>query len=147
MLNKINLQDIESIAKDAGLKTIVVCNVDNSSMTRVADTTILTRAGIEKGVASTKAFSKQTVVLWMMALFFAKKRNKISKEDMQNEIYALREVPKSLMVDSGIHKKTKRLSKISLHSQLDWEPNQNLIKVQNTYITIAVEFMNNLEAI
>jgi glutamine---fructose-6-phosphate transaminase (isomerizing) len=103
------------MAKDAGLKTIVVCNVDNSSMTRVADTTILTRAGIEKGVASTKAFSTQTVVLWMMALFFAKKRDKISKEDLQNEIHVLREVPKSLMVDSDIHEKTKRLSKRYLH--------------------------------
>ena len=100
------------MAKDAGLKTIVVCNVDNSSMTRVADTTILTRAGIEKGVASTKAFSTQTVVLWIMALFFAKKRDIISKEDLQNEIHALREVPKSLMVDSDIHEKTKIVKKI-----------------------------------
>ncbi len=41
-------------------------------MTRTADYTILTRAGIEKGVASTKAFSTQTVVLWMLSLYFAK---------------------------------------------------------------------------
>ena len=41
-------------------------------MTRTADATILTRAGIEKGVVSTKAFSTQTVVLWMLALYFAK---------------------------------------------------------------------------
>ena len=59
------------MAKNAGLKTLVICNVDNSSMTRVADFTILTRAGIEKGVASTKAFSTQTVVLWMLSLYFA----------------------------------------------------------------------------
>jgi len=43
------------MAKQAGLKSLVICNVDNSSMTRTADATILTRAGIEKGVASTKA--------------------------------------------------------------------------------------------
>ena len=103
------------MAKDAGLQTIVVCNVDNSSMTRVADTTILTRAGIEKGVASTKAFSTQTVVLWMMALFFAKKRGTISQESLENELNALREVPKSLIVDDSIHEKTKRLSKRYLH--------------------------------
>ena len=103
------------MAKNAGLKTLVVCNVDNSSMTRVADATILTRAGIEKGVASTKAFSTQTVVLWMMALFFAKTKNVISDETMQKELHTLREVPKSLCISDKIHEKMKRLSKRYLH--------------------------------
>ncbi|RXK02874.1 glutamine--fructose-6-phosphate transaminase (isomerizing) [Halarcobacter bivalviorum] len=103
------------MAKNAGLKTLVVCNVDNSSMTRLADHTILTRAGIEKGVASTKAFSTQTVVLWMLSLYFAKQNDKISKESLQKEIHALREVPKSLIVSDKMHEKTKRLSKRYLH--------------------------------
>ncbi|AXH11558.1 glutamine--fructose-6-phosphate transaminase (isomerizing) [Halarcobacter bivalviorum] len=103
------------MAKNAGLKTLVVCNVDNSSMTRLADHTILTRAGIEKGVASTKAFSTQTVVLWMLSLYFAKQNDKISKETLQKEIHALREVPKSLIVSDKMHEKTKRLSKRYLH--------------------------------
>ncbi|AXX89070.1 glutamine--fructose-6-phosphate transaminase (isomerizing) [Arcobacter suis] len=103
------------MAKNAGLKTLVVCNVDNSSMTRVADATILTRAGIEKGVASTKAFSTQTVVLWMMALFFAKAKNVISNETMQQELHTLREVPKTLCISDKIHEKMKRLSKRYLH--------------------------------
>ncbi|MCB9096970.1 MAG: glutamine--fructose-6-phosphate transaminase (isomerizing) [Arcobacter sp.] len=103
------------MAKNAGLKTLVVCNVDNSSMTRTADATILTRAGIEKGVASTKAFSTQTVVLWMLALFFAKAKNVISSEVMQQELHTLREVPKSLCISDKIHEKMKRLSKRYLH--------------------------------
>ena len=103
------------MAKNAGLKTLVVCNVDNSSMTRTADYTILTRAGIEKGVASTKAFSTQTVVLWMLALYFAKQKNVITQEKMQEELHALREIPKSLCVSDKIHEKTKRLSKRYLH--------------------------------
>ena len=103
------------MAKSAGLKTLVVCNVDNSSMTRMADATILTRAGIEKGVASTKAFSTQTVVLWMLALYFAKIKNVIDTKKMQEELHALREVPKSLIVSDKIHEKTKRLSKRYLH--------------------------------
>jgi glutamine---fructose-6-phosphate transaminase (isomerizing) len=103
------------MAKNAGLKTLVVCNVDNSSMTRTADATILTRAGIEKGVASTKAFSTQTVVLWMLALYFAKARNVISDEIMQKELHTLREVPKSLCISDKIHEKMKRLSKRYLH--------------------------------
>lgn len=103
------------MAKSAGLKTLVVCNVDNSSMTRVADATILTRAGIEKGVASTKAFSTQTVVLWMLALYFAKAKNVISNELLQNELLILREVPKILCISDKIHEKMKRLSKRYLH--------------------------------
>ena len=103
------------MAKNAGLKTLVVCNVDNSSMTRTADATILTRAGIEKGVASTKAFSTQTVVLWMLALYFAKAKNVISNETVQKELHTLREVPKSLCISDKIHEKMKRLSKRYLH--------------------------------
>jgi len=103
------------MAKNAGLKSLVVCNVDNSSMTRTADATILTRAGIEKGVASTKAFTTQTVVLWMLALYFAKAKNVISNEKMQEELHALREVPTSLVIEDKIHEKTKRLSKRYLH--------------------------------
>ena len=103
------------MAKKAGLKTLVICNVDNSSMTRVADFTILTRAGIEKGVASTKAFSTQTVVLWMLSLYFAQIRKTISKDKLENEVNTLREVPKALKVHENIHEKTKRLSKRYLH--------------------------------
>lgn len=103
------------MAKNAGLKTLVICNVDNSSMTRVADFTILTRAGIEKGVASTKAFSTQTVVLWMLSLYFAQIKETISKEKLENEVNTLREVPKALKVHENIHEKAKRLSKRYLH--------------------------------
>ncbi|OCL82996.1 glutamine--fructose-6-phosphate transaminase (isomerizing) [Arcobacter porcinus] len=103
------------MAKEVGLKTLVICNVDNSSMTRVAEHTILTRAGIEKGVASTKAFSTQTVVLWMLSLYFAKLKNSVSKEFLEKEIKTLREVPKALKVYENIHEKAKRLSKRYLH--------------------------------
>jgi len=103
------------MAKTAGLKSIVVCNVDNSSMTRVANYSVLTRAGIEKGVASTKAFSTQTVVLWMMALYFAQYKNSLSVECLNSELKALREVPQSLKVHDYLHEKTKRLSKRYLH--------------------------------
>ncbi|KAB7885054.1 glutamine--fructose-6-phosphate transaminase (isomerizing) [Poseidonibacter ostreae] len=103
------------MAKAAGLKSLVICNVDNSSMTRTADATILTRAGIEKGVASTKAFTTQTVVLWMLALYFGKAKNVLGSDKLQSELHALREVPKSLIIDDSMHEKTKRLSKRYLH--------------------------------
>jgi len=103
------------MAKEAGLKTLVICNVDNSSMVRIADATILTRAGIEKGVASTKAFATQVVVFWMLSLYLAKLRNTMTQEKITKEIATLREIPKSVTVEDAMHERIKRLSKRYLH--------------------------------
>ena len=103
------------MAKKASLKTLTVCNVDNSSMTRTADFTILTRAGIEKGVASTKAFSTQTVVLWMLSLYFAQLKKSIPQKEIAKNIDILRTIPNSLKVENSLHEKCRRLSKRYLH--------------------------------
>ncbi|WP_456383745.1 glutamine--fructose-6-phosphate transaminase (isomerizing) [Hydrogenimonas sp.] len=103
------------MAKAAGLKTLAICNVDNSSIVRLADVTILTRAGIEKGVASTKAFATQVMVLWMLTLFFAKKRNTIGAFEMKEELRYMSYVPKVLQKSLEVHEKCKRLSKRYLH--------------------------------
>ena len=103
------------MAKAAGLKTLVICNVDNSSMVRLADASILTRAGIEKGVASTKAFATQMTVFWMLALYVAQVRNTLSTEKIKDQIHALREVPNSVKIDDNLHEKIRRLSKRYLH--------------------------------
>ena len=103
------------MAKEAGLRTLAVCNVDNSSIVRLADATILTRAGIEKGVASTKAFATQVMVLWMLSLFFAKKRGTIAETKMADELRYMSYVPKVLQKSLEVHEKCKRLSKRYLH--------------------------------
>ena len=103
------------MAKNAGLKTLVVCNVNNSSMTRIAEYTVLSRAGIEKGVASTKAFSTQTIVLWMMSLYFAQINKSMHNDALKLEIQTLKSIPSSLKVSDNIHEKCKRLSKRYLH--------------------------------
>ncbi len=103
------------MAKRAGLKTLAICNVDNSSIVRLADYTLLTRAGIEKGVASTKAFATQSMVLWMLALYIASHKNTISKELLKSEIEAIRHIPSVLVVNDKLHEKIKRLSKRYLH--------------------------------
>ena len=100
------------MAKKAGLKSLAICNVDNSSITRVADATILTRAGIEKGVASTKAFTTQTIVLWMLSLYISKIKGETNSS---SQIKVLREVPKALQISQSLHEKCKRLSKRYLH--------------------------------
>jgi len=103
------------MAKNAGLKTLVICNVDNSSMVRLADACILTRAGIEKGVASTKAFATQVVVFWMLSLYIAKQKNSITSQKIAEQISLLREVPISVKVKDTMHERIKRLSKRYLH--------------------------------
>jgi glucosamine--fructose-6-phosphate aminotransferase (isomerizing) len=103
------------MAKNAGLKTLVICNVDNSSMVRLADACILTRAGVEKGVASTKAFATQVTVFWMLSLYVAKLNNSLSSDEISKQIELLREVPSSVKVSDDMHEKIKRLSKRYLH--------------------------------
>ena len=103
------------MAKAAGLKTLVICNVDNSSMVRVADAAILTRAGIEKGVASTKAFATQVAVFWMLALHVAKLKGSLTKMEIASHISTLREVPSHVKVSDDMHERIKRLSKRYLH--------------------------------
>jgi glucosamine--fructose-6-phosphate aminotransferase (isomerizing) len=103
------------MAKAAGLKTLVICNVDNSSMVRLADACILTRAGIEKGVASTKAFATQVTIFWMLSLHVAKIKKSLSSKEIAKQIALLREVPTHVKVTDEMHERIKRLSKRYLH--------------------------------
>jgi glucosamine--fructose-6-phosphate aminotransferase (isomerizing) len=103
------------MAQRAGLKSLSICNVDNSSIVRQSDAAILTRAGIEKGVASTKAFATQTMVLWMLALYVGQEKQTIDNATLKNEIDAILHTPKVLIVTDELHAKLHRLSKRYLH--------------------------------
>ena len=67
-------------AKEKGSKTIAVCNVNGSMITREANGTILTHAGPEIGVASTKAFTCQLTALMLMALHLGRVRGALTAE-------------------------------------------------------------------
>jgi glucosamine--fructose-6-phosphate aminotransferase (isomerizing) len=103
------------MAKRAGLKTLAICNVDNSSIVREADATLLTRAGIEKGVASTKAFATQMMVLWLLSLFIARQNRSLDQATLTQEIAAMRRAPQVLHVPEKLHDRIHRLSKRYLH--------------------------------
>ncbi len=103
------------MAKNAELKTLSICNVDNSSIVRLSDKTLLTRAGIEKGVASTKAFTTQVLLLWILSLKLAIFKKTITKDELSDEIKTITKVPLSLKVDEKLHEKVRRLSKRYLH--------------------------------
>ncbi len=72
--------------------SLVVANVDNSSLVRECDLVFLTRAGIEIGVASTKAFTTQLVALLMLTLALGRRRE-MPQSRQQDIIAALRDLP------------------------------------------------------
>jgi glucosamine--fructose-6-phosphate aminotransferase (isomerizing) len=73
--------------------TLAICNVATSSMVRMTELLFLTRAGTEVGVASTKAFTTQLVVQFLLALTLAKLRGKLSAKDETQWLAALRHLP------------------------------------------------------
>lgn len=79
--------------KRRGAYTLSVCNVLGSSLSRESDGTIYTRAGPEIGVASTKTFTSQITVLFMMMLYFASKLRSMEKERIRTMISELKKVP------------------------------------------------------
>jgi glucosamine--fructose-6-phosphate aminotransferase (isomerizing) len=80
-------------AKQAGCKVLAVCNVQGSLIHREADGTILTHAGPEIGVASTKAFTSQMVALYLFALYLGELRGTISPDEGKKLAQDLAEVP------------------------------------------------------
>ena len=74
------------------LARLAICNVPESSLTRLADLLFLTRAGIEIGVASTKAFTTQLVGLLLLALILAR-RNGMASDHQNTMFHALQGLP------------------------------------------------------
>ena len=80
-------------AKQAGCKVLAICNVHGSMITREAEGTILTHAGPEIGVASTKAFTAQMVALYLFALYLGQVRGIIDEAGAKKLAQDLAELP------------------------------------------------------
>lgn len=76
--------------------TLTVCNVATSAMVRECKLAYITRAGVEIGVASTKAFTTQLVGLFLLTLALAQVRGRLSDEDEAAHLKALRHLPVAL---------------------------------------------------
>ncbi|MCF6250452.1 MAG: glutamine--fructose-6-phosphate transaminase (isomerizing) [Methylococcaceae bacterium] len=75
------------------IPTLSICNVAESSLTRESDLTCLTHAGPEIGVASTKAFTTQLVVLALLVMSIGKSQNKMVEEQENRIIQGLHKLP------------------------------------------------------
>ena len=81
-------------AKSRGMaKTLAVCNVAQSALVRESLLHYITRAGVEIGVASTKAFTTQLAALYLLTLVFAKLRGRLDEKAEAEALTRLRHVP------------------------------------------------------
>jgi len=85
-------------AKDQGSRAVAICNVVGSSLAREADGVVYTRAGLEIGVASTKAFTAQLVAVTLLALKLGLARNFADPALVRQVIKGLAELPDLLAV-------------------------------------------------
>jgi glucosamine--fructose-6-phosphate aminotransferase (isomerizing) len=79
--------------KERGGKVLSICNVQGSMITREADGTLLTHAGPEIGVASTKAFTSQMIALYLFGLYLGQLRGTLSEEQSRAHAQQLAELP------------------------------------------------------
>lgn len=77
-------------------KTLAICNVSQSALVRESCLVYITRAGVEVGVASTKAFTTQLAALYLLTLTFAKLRGKLDAKAESEALSRLRHVPAAL---------------------------------------------------
>ncbi len=84
-------------ARSLGMQhTLTICNVSTSAMVRECRLAYITRAGVEIGVASTKAFTTQLAGLYLLTLALAQVRGRLSAEREAAELKALRHLPVAL---------------------------------------------------
>ena len=120
-------------AKKIGAKTISICNVMGSTITRISEGVIYTRAGPEIGVASTKAFTTQLAVLYLLIILFSKTRNTLNEIQIKNMIEGIKKIP--LQIESVLSEDKDILNLAELYYQ----------KTNSLYLGRGVNFPIALE--
>ncbi len=96
--------------KELGLKTNAIINVEGSTIDREADFSLYTKAGSEIGVASTKSFTSQLVVLFILAIALGKKFNNIKPSQMQKYCNYIHALPNAIAQMLNIENKIKSVA-------------------------------------
>ena len=100
------------LAKAAGAFIYGICNAVGSSIPRATDTGSYIHVGPEIGVASTKAFTGQVIVLTMLALALAKEKGTVSKEDYERVVKELSLIPNKMQEVWKLNDKRANLSQV-----------------------------------
>jgi len=84
-------------AKSLGMNhTLTICNVSTSALVRECELSYVTRAGVEVGVASTKAFTTQLAALFLLTLCVAQSKNHLSNQAQEQFLKEMRHLPVAL---------------------------------------------------
>ncbi|WP_286785706.1 MULTISPECIES: glutamine--fructose-6-phosphate transaminase (isomerizing) [Pseudomonas] len=108
------LRNAKQLAPGAGgyLASLAICNVGTSSLVRESDLTLLTQAGPEIGVASTKAFTTQLVALLLLTLALGRVRGGLSKTVEAELVDELRRLPTRLGEALGMDKTVEKVAEL-----------------------------------
>lgn len=98
------------LAKQKGAKVLAICNSLGSSIARESDVTLYTHAGLEIGVASTKAFVAQLTVLYLITLDLAQRFKKMGQEELIDKMTELRRIPQLM---ESILKNANKIKKVA----------------------------------
>jgi glucosamine--fructose-6-phosphate aminotransferase (isomerizing) len=104
-------------AKQKGSKTLAICNVVGSMITREAAGTLMTHAGPEIGVASTKAFTSQLTALFILGMYLGQVREVLSEEDSIKLVQELVRLPGKLEMILGKTSIYEELERKLYHSK------------------------------
>ncbi len=102
-------------AKKSKAKLISICNVLGSSLTRESDVNLDTYAGPEVSVASTKAYTAQLMTLYLLALYLAKLKQNLNKDELKKAISSLQKVAAAQKKILDKNKDIKRIARKHLH--------------------------------
>ncbi len=97
-------------AKKQNAKTFGIVNVVGSTITRMVDGGIYLHVGPEIGVASTKAFTSQLVVLYLLAIFLARAKEQLNNREGVKMLKLLQEIPKKVKKVLDANKKIKDIA-------------------------------------
>ena len=98
-------------AKEKGAKILSICNVQGSMLVRESHGTILTHAGPEIGVASTKAFTSQMTVFYLLALYMGQVRGLLKEAESLEHMRALNSLPVKLESLLGCDEQVDKLAR------------------------------------
>ena len=97
-------------AKKKGAKILGIVNVMESTVARESDFTLYTHAGPEIGVASTKAFTTQLSVLFLVSLYLAQTRKTLTEKEIENQLNALQQIPAQMAQSLQQHERVMEVA-------------------------------------
>jgi glutamine---fructose-6-phosphate transaminase (isomerizing) len=84
-----------------GVKTIAISNVPDTTIVREAGAALISGAGPEKSIPATKSFTTQLTILYLMALFLARKRGRMTSEVTRTDLQCLLRLPQQIESELG----------------------------------------------